>query len=366
MSEGLAIRPSSVTRWDCVALGEVMLRFDPEFGRVREARRFRVWEGGGEYNVARAMRKCFGLRAAVVTALPDSELGRLTEDLIQTSGVDTSHVRWRRFDGVGRSGRVGLNFTEKGYGGRAALGCVDRGHSAAAQMRPGEIDWDALFGREGVRWFHTGGIFAGLSSDTAAVAREAVQAARRCGTVVSYDLNFRASLWKDRGGAEAARAVNRAIAPFVDVMIGNQEDFVSRLGLDVVLPHPGATQFDPENGEAILSAATTAYPGLRVAATTLRDARTAGFNDWGGLLWAGGEIYRARPRRDLEIYDRMGGGDAFASGLAWAFLTGRGPQAAVDCGVAHGALAMTSPGDVSTASADEVLDAVLPWPEPAG
>lgn len=364
MTDILKIRPATASRWDCVAFGEVMLRLDPGFDRVREARRVRVWEGGGEYNVARAIRKCFGLRAAVVTALPDNELGRLAEDLVWQSGVDTSHVVWRACDGIGASTRMGLNFTEKGFGGRAALGCVDRGHSAASQIGPGEVDWDRLFGAEGVRWLHTGGVFAGLASGTAEAVIEAVQAARRHGTIVSYDLNFRASLWQGRGGAAAARDVNRAIAPYVDVMIGNQEDFLARLGLDVTVPHPGATQFDPENGIAIVSAAAAAYPNIRVAATTLRDARTAGFNDWGGLLWAGGQVYRARPRENLEIYDRMGGGDAFASGLAYAFLTGRGPQAALDYGIAHGALAMTSPGDGSMAGAAEV-DALIAASPPA-
>jgi 2-dehydro-3-deoxygluconokinase len=354
MTDVLTIRPAGETRWDCVAFGEVMLRLDPGFGRVRDARRVRVWEGGGEYNVARAIRKCFGLRAAVVTALPDNELGRLAEDLVWQSGVDTSHVVWRSCDGIGRNTRMGLNFTEKGYGGRAALGCVDRGHSAASQIRPGEIDWNRLFGEEGVRWFHTGGIFAGLAPDTAEAVIEAVEAARRHGTVVSYDLNFRASLWKDRGGPEAARAVNRAIAPHVDVMIGNQEDFCARLGLDISVPHPAATQFDPDNSETILRAAVAAYPNFRVAAATLRDARTAGFNDFGAVLVADGRLHRARSRENLEIYDRMGGGDAFASGLAYGFLTGRGPQAAVELGVAHGALAMTSPGDGSMADAAEV------------
>lgn len=361
MTDILTIRPATATRWDCVAFGEVMLRLDPGFGRVRDAHRFRVWEGGGEYNVARAIRKCFGLRAAVVTALPDNELGRLAEDLVWQSGVDTSHVVWRPCDGIGQNTRMGLNFTEKGFGGRAALGCVDRGHSAASQFRPGEVDWDRLFGEEGVRWFHTGGIFAGLAPDTAAAAIEAVEAARRHGTIVSYDLNFRASLWKDRGGPEAARAVNRAIAPFVDVMIGNQEDFLARLGLDVAVPHPGATQFDPDNATTILAAAVAAFPNFRVAATTQRDARTATFNDWGALLWAGGRVYRSRPRQNLEIYDRMGGGDAFASGLAYAFLAGRDPQAAVTTGVVHGALAMTSPGDGSMASAAEVDAAAAAW-----
>src|SRR5215470_11072061 len=217
----LKIRSAKETRWDCASFGEVMLRFDPGFGRVRNARSFQVWEGGGEYNVARAMRKCWGKRAAVVTALPKNDLGWLVEDFIMQGGVDMSHVIWRDFDGLGRNTRVGLNFTEKGYGIRPALGVSDRGHSAASQIRPGEVNWERLFGEEGVRWFHTGGIFAALASNTAEAVIEAVEAARKYGTIVSYDLNYRASLWQSQGGKAAAQNVNRAVAPCVDVMFGN-------------------------------------------------------------------------------------------------------------------------------------------------
>ncbi|HKU65018.1 MAG TPA: sugar kinase, partial [Rhizomicrobium sp.] len=195
MSEVLKIRPPAEVKWDCVSFGEVMLRFDPGFGRVRTARQFQVWEGGGEYNVARAMRKCWGKRASIVTALPKNDLGWLVEDFICQGGVDTSHIIWRDFDGLGRNTRVGLNFTEKGFGIRAALGCSDRGHSAASQIRPGEVNWEKLFGEEGVRWFHTGGIFAALAPNTSEAVIEAVECARKHGTVVSYDLNYRASLW---------------------------------------------------------------------------------------------------------------------------------------------------------------------------
>ena len=197
----LDLKDPADCRWDCVALGEVMIRLDPGAGRVRTARQFQVWEGGGEYNVARALRRCFGLRAALVTAIVDNEVGHLLEDLILTGGVDMSHVRWVPFDGIGRSARVGLNFTEKGFGVRPALGCSDRANSAAAQLRTGDIDWGDVFGRQGARWFHTGGIFAALSETTPDVVLEALSAARRDGVVVSYDLNYRPSLWDSHGAA---------------------------------------------------------------------------------------------------------------------------------------------------------------------
>ena len=340
MSEILKIRPASETQWDCAAFGEVMLRFDPGFGRVRNARSFQVWEGGGEYNVARAMRKCWGKRATVVTALPQNDLGWLVQDFIWQGGVDTSHLIWRDFDGIGRNTRVGLNFTEKGFGVRAALGCSDRGHSAASQIRPGEVNWEKLFGEEGVRWFHTGGIFAALAPNTAEAVVEAVEEARKYGTVVSYDLNYRASLWKSQGGQAAAQKVNRTIAKHVDVMLGNEEDFTACLGFEVEGLDEHISKIDPAN--------------FKVAATTLRNAKTASFNDWGAVIFAGGQFYEAPLREDLEIYDRVGGGDGFASGLAYAFLEGKGPQSAVEYGAAHGALAMTTPGDTSMVNVKEV------------
>jgi 2-dehydro-3-deoxygluconokinase len=342
----LDIRLASETQWDCAALGEVMLRFDPGFGRVRSTRSFQVWEGGGEYNVARALRKCFGKRATVVTALPRNDLGWLVEDLIWQGGVDTSHVIWRDFDGIGRNTRVGLNFTEKGFGVRAALGCSDRGNSAASQITPGEVNWDRLFGEEGVRWFHAGGIFAALTSNTAEAVIEAVEAARRHGTIVSYDLNYRSSLWQGQGGRAAAQKVNRAVAPYVDVMFGSgfggedSAEFVSA-------PDPAALR-------RMIAADVAQFPNLKVAATTLRHARSANVNDWGAVLYAGGAFYEAALRENLEIYDRIGGGDGFASGVIYAFLEGKDPQAAVEYGAAHGALAMTTPGDASMVNTREV------------
>jgi 2-dehydro-3-deoxygluconokinase len=350
----LAIRPAEDCRWDCASFGEVMLRFDPGFGRVRNARSFKVWEGGGEYNVARAMRKCWRKRATVVTALPENDLGWLVEDLIGQGGVDTSHIVWRAFDGIGRNTRVGLNFTEKGFGIRPALGCSDRGHSAASQIKPGEVNWDKLFGEEGVRWLHTGGIFAALASNTAEAVIEAVEAARRHGVIVSYDLNYRASLWKSQGGKEAAQRVNRTIAKHVDVMIGNEEDFTACLGFEVEGLDEHISTIDPANFKTMIARAVKEFPNFKVAATTLRNAKTASFNDWSAIVYAGGRFYQSAVREDLEIYDRVGGGDGFASGLAYAFLEGKGPQAAVDYGAAHGALAMTTPGDTSMVNVQEV------------
>ncbi|MDB5469568.1 MAG: sugar kinase [Caulobacter sp.] len=354
MSDILNLRPAEDCRWDCVSFGEVMLRFDPGHGRVRNARSFNVWEGGGEYNVARAMRKCWGKRAAAVTALPVNDLGWLVEDLMMQGGVDTSHVIWRDFDGIGRNTRVGLNFTEKGFGVRAALGCSDRANSAASQIAPGEVDWDRLFGEEGVRWFHTGGIFAALSPGTAQAVIEAVKAARKYGTIVSYDLNYRASLWKSQGGKPGAQVINREIAQYVDVMIGNEEDFTACLGFEVEGMDEHISAIDPANFKTMIATAVREFPNFKVAATTLRNARTATFNDWSAILWAGGEFYASQMRENLEIYDRVGGGDGFASGLAYGFLEGKGPQAAVEYGAAHGALAMTTPGDTSMVRASEV------------
>lgn len=350
----LNIRRAEDCKWDCASFGEVMLRFDPGFGRVRNARSFQVWEGGGEYNVARAMRKCWGKRSTVITALPKNDLGWLVEDLMMQGGVDQSHVIWRAFDGLGRNTRVGLNFTEKGFGVRAALGCSDRGHSAASQIRPGEVNWEKIFGAEGVRWFHTGGIFAALAPNTAEAVIEAVQVAKKYGTIVSYDLNYRASLWNSQGGQEGARRVNREIAKYVDVMLGNEEDFTACLGFEVEGLDEHISKIDPVNFKKMIATAVREFPNFKVAATTLRNAKTATFNDWGAVIWAGGNFYEAPMRENLEIYDRVGGGDGFASGLAYGFMEGKGPQAAVEYGAAHGALAMTTPGDTSMVNVKEV------------
>ena len=350
----LEVRPKSECRWDVVSLGEVMLRLDPGDGRVHTARTFRVWEGGGEYNVARGLKRCFRMDAAVVTALADNPVGRLVEDLIFQGGVDQSHVLWRTYDGVGRETRNGLNFTERGFGVRAALGCSDRGHTAVSQLKPGEIDWEKIFGEEGARWFHTGGIFCALSEATPDVAREAMLAAKKHGTVVSYDLNYRDSLWKAIGGKARAREVNRELASSVDVMIGNEEDFTACLGFEVEGLDKHHSKLDVGNFRKMIERAVAEFPNFEVVATTLRNAKTATLNDWGAVAYADGELYQSQTRENLEIYDRVGGGDSFASGLIYGFLTDRGPQWAVECGAAHGALAMTTPGDTTMATLAEV------------
>jgi 2-dehydro-3-deoxygluconokinase len=351
----LVIRPRDECRFDLVSLGEVMLRLDPGETRVRTARAFRVWEGGGEYNVARGLRRCFGLRTAVVTALVDNEVGRLVEDLMLQGGVDVSLVRWVADDGVGRTARNGLNFTERGFGLRGAVGTSDRGHTAAAGMRPGDVDWDHLFGTLGVRWFHTGGIFAALSESTAEVALEAMTAARRHGTVVSYDLNYRPSLWKGVGGLGSAREVNRRLAAQVDVMLGNEEDFTACLGLTVDGVDESFVDLDVSGFESMIHEAVRQFPNLSIVATTLRGVRTATINDWGAVAWsAASGFLRATHRPGLEILDRVGGGDSFASGLVYGVMEVGDLAEAVEYGAAHGALAMTTPGDTSMATLAEV------------
>ena len=348
------IKPKSAWRWDLVALGEVMLRLDPGDRRVATARSFQVWEGGGEYNVARGLRRCFGLRTTIVTAFADNPVGRLLEDLLCQGGVDQSHVRWLPYDGTGRTVRNGLNFTERGFGVRGALGCADRGHTAAAQLAPGDIPWAEIFGSEGARWFHTGGIFAALSPATAEVAAEAMAAARRSGTIVSYDLNYRPSLWAAAGGPERAQEVNAGLVGQADVLFGNEEDYTAALGFPVAGTGPDYAQLDPRGYDDMLAKVLGSYPNLRLAAVTLRRAVTASRNDWGAICRSAGGSWAAPVRAGLEIYDRVGGGDSFASGFIYALLSGGDPQRAVELGAAHGALAMTTPGDTSMVSLREV------------
>ena len=339
--------------WDIASMGEIMLRLDPGDGRIRTAREFRVWEGGGEYNVARGLRKCFGKKATVLTAFADNEIGRLLEDFICQGGVDTSHIFWKKTDGIGRICRNGLNFTEKGFGIRGAVGCSDRANTAISQARPEDFDFETLFGREGVRWFHTGGIYAALSEQSAKTVIEAIKTAKKYGTVVSYDLNYRPSMWSAIGGIEKAREVNREIAKYVDVMIGNEEDFTACLGFEIE-GNEGFRKLSIDGYQKMMRAASEAYPNFKVIGTTLRTVKSATVNDWSAICFAGGEIWRSEEYKDLEIYDRVGGGDSFASGLIFGLMETGDPELAVNYGAAHGALAMTTPGDTSMASRKEV------------
>jgi 2-dehydro-3-deoxygluconokinase len=354
----LNIKSKSGCRWDLVSLGEVMLRLDPGDERISTTRHFRVWEGGGEYNVARGLRRCFGMDTAIVTALADNPVGRLVEDLMLQGGVSQKYVRWVPFDGVGRTVRNGLNFTERGFGLRAPLGCSDRGHTAVSQLKPGEINWEQIFREDGARWFHTGGIFCALSEAAPLVAQEAMEAAKRAGTIVSYDLNYRASLWKSIGGKSKAQETNRRLAPLADVMLGNEEDFTAALGYEVRSQDEHHARLDPASFKAMIETVMRDFPQLALIATTLRSAKTATVNDWGAMCFYDGEFCQSRVRENLEIYDRVGGGDSFASGLIYGFLSGKDPQWAVDCGAAHGALAMTTQGDTTMATLEEVLQAM--------
>jgi len=350
----LSIKSKSECTFDQISLGEVMLRLDPGEGRVRTARNFQVWEGGGEYNTSRGLRKCFGYKTAVVTAFVDNEIGHLIEDFIMQGGVATDFIQWRDDDGIGRSVRNGLNFTERGFGIRGAVGNPDRGNTAASQLKPGDVDWDHIFGKLGVRWFHTGGIFAALSETTAELTVEAVKAANKYGTVVSYDLNYRPSLWKTIGGLAKAQEVNREIAKYVDVMIGNEEDFTASLGFEVEGVDHNISNIELDAFKAMIETAVKAFPNFKVAATTLRGVKTATVNDWSAILWHGGQFHESRKYPDLEIMDRVGGGDSFASGVQFGFLEFNDAQKAVEYGAAHGALASTTPGDTSMVTRKEV------------
>jgi 2-dehydro-3-deoxygluconokinase len=352
----LTVRSAQECRYDVVSLGEVMLRLDPGEGRIRTTRSFRAWEGGGEYNVARGLRRAFGLRAAVVTALADNEVGRLVEDFILQGGVSVDHIQWVPYDGIGRTVRNGLNFTERGFGVRGAVGVSDRGNTAISQLKPGDIDWDHLFGELGVRWLHTGGIFAALSESTAEVVVEAVTAAKKHGTVVSYDLNYRPSLWKSIGGQTKAQEVNKAIAPHIDVMIGNEEDFTASLGFEVEGVDENLSELDTAKFQSMIATASAAYPNFQVIGNTLRTVHSASDNDWGAIAWSTQEGFaEATHRPHLEILDRVGGGDSFASGLIYGLMTGEPLQTAVEYGAAHGALAMTTPGDTTMVTKAEIL-----------
>jgi 2-dehydro-3-deoxygluconokinase len=351
MPEGmLRIKAKQECRWDILSLGEVMLRFDPGDKRIVQARQFDVWEGGGEYNVARGLSRCFGQRATAVTALVDNPMGRLIESLMLQGGVDASHVLWREYDGIGQAARNGIYFLERGFGVRSALGSMDRGHTAISQLKPEDIDWEQIFGREGVRWFHTGGIFCSLSERMPQLAHKAMETARKYGSVVSFDCNYRPSLWKTRGGRQGAARVNRDLLPFVDVLFGHEGDIALEL-IESSLTPPTHTA---ESFAAMAKRVKQTVTDLKILVSSTRRARTANRNDWGGFAYGQGEVHRAVEMSELEILDRVGGGDAFAAGFIFGLLTEKGLDWALNCGVAHGALAMTTPGDNSFATLEDV------------
>lgn len=352
----LTIKPASECAYDIVSLGEIMLRLDPGENRIRTTHSFEVWDSGAEYNVARALRKTFGKRGAIVTAFADNEVGRLLENIISVSGLDQRFVTWFPYDGIGQAYRNGLNFSERGFGVRGAVGCVDRAHTAISQLRPDDVDLDDLFVHRGTRWFHTGGIMAGLSEQAAHTTEAFMRAARDSGAVVSYDLNYRPSLWKAHGGLERCRKVNTGLVRLADVVFGNEEDYSTCLGMDVTGGDESFTHLQVEAYEAMVARLTHQFPGLRVVAVSLRQVHSATRNDWGGLAWCERDGFRqATWRPDLEIFDRLGGGDSFASGLIYGLMEFDDLQLGLEYGAANGAIAMTTPGDTTTATLDEIV-----------
>lgn len=350
----LKLKPREECTYDAVSLGEVMLRLDPGESRIRTARTFRAWEGGGEYNVIRGLRKCFGMKTAVITAFADNEVGKLMEDFVCQGGVDTSLIKWVPTDGIGRLCRNGLNFTERGFGIRGAVGCSDRANTAISKMTPEDFDCEYIFGKLGVRWLHTGGVYAALSEQSCKTIIEVIKTAKKYGTIVSYDLNYRPSMWSAIGGKKKCQEINKEIAKYVDVMIGNEEDFTACLGFSIEGNDKNLKKLNIEGYKKMINEAAKTYSNFKVVATTLRTVKTATVNDWSALCWADGEIYKAADYNALEIMDRVGGGDSFASGLIYGLMTTGDAEKAVNYGAAHGALAMTTPGDTTMADVTEV------------
>jgi len=337
----LNIKPSCDARWDVVSLGEVMLRFDPGEDRIHTARQFRVWEGGGEYNVARNLAKCFRRRAGIVTALADNQIGRLVEDLILQGGVDASQILWRETDGISREVRNGMYFMERGFASRPPTGCSDRGNTAISKLKLGEIDWKNIFA-EGTRWLHTGGIFAGLSQTTAEVAAESMQAAKESGAVVSYDLNYRESLWSGRGGREAANELNNELLTFADVVFGIE-------GFET-----SVTGFSERSLRESASLMMSRHPNIKILATTLRDVHSASQHNLSGACFSEGQVFKSKDHMHVHVLDRVGSGDAFAAGLIHGLLSGESLQTSIDLASASGVLAMASAGDGSSATFREI------------
>ncbi|MGN0160374.1 MAG: sugar kinase [Lachnospiraceae bacterium] len=350
----LKLKPEGTYKYDAVSLGEVMLRLDPGEGRIRTARSFRAWEGGGEYNVIRGLHKAFGMKTAVITAFADNEVGLLMKDFIEQGGVDTDLIYMKKTDGIGRICRNGINFTERGFGIRGAVGCSDRANTAIAQATPEDFDFEYIFGTLGVRWLHTGGIYAALSEQSCETVLAAIKTAKKYGTIVSYDLNYRPSMWSAIGGQAKAQEVNKEIAKYVDVMIGNEEDFTACLGFEIEGNDENLKTLNLDGYKKMINTAAATYPNFKAVATTLRQVKTATINDWSAICWAEGEIYKAKQYDGLEIMDRVGGGDSFASGLIYGLMTTGDAETAVNYGAAHGALAMTTPGDTTMASKKEV------------
>ncbi len=347
----LNIKPAGSAKYDLIALGETMIRLSPPgYERIEFSPTLEVWVGGGEYNVAYALSR-LGLRTGWIGGLNSSPMGAIVRNHARAAGVDVSYAVERKWDGVGKKDRIGLNFTEVGTSKRASTTLYDRGHSATAGIKPGEINWNKLFREDGVRWLHTGGIFSALSENTRLVAAEAVKAAHEAGTIVSYDLNFRSKLWSSKEAIETTKP----LVPYIDCLIGNEEDFEKVLGYHAEGVDIEKNEMDTGAFKQMVERVVKDFPNVKVVGTTLRGVKTALINDWSAIMWSQGRFYDGPQFANLEIEDRVGGGDGFASGFTYGFLTGRPPQECVDLGVAHGAMLMSTRGDTSQITLEELL-----------
>ena len=334
---------------DFISLGALVHRLDPGIIPFRKALTCAIHVSGGEFNTAANLADCFGLNTGVATAMVDYPIGDLIAERVRAMGVTPFY---KRFEHNGVNGpNMATVYSDRGQGVRAPVVFYNRCNEAAAQLKPGDFDWDAIFAG-GVRWFHSGGIFAALSPTTSEVIIEGMQAAKAAGAIVSYDLNFRAKLWQIWGGEDRASAVNRRIVENVDVLVGNEEDLQTGLGI----PGPevaAKSKLDPSAFTAMIDQVVGQFPQVRIVATTLREVHSTNRHSWSAVTWINGEVHLA-PTAELDVLDRVGGGDGFASGLIYGILSGEAPADAVRLGWAHGALITTFPGDTTMATVDDV------------
>jgi len=346
----LKIKTAKESQFDLLALGECMIRLSPPgHQRIEQTPVFEAYAGGGEYNVAYALAR-YGLRTGWVSRLVESPLGAFIKNHALASGMDLSEVVWVPYDGVGRADRIGLNFTEVGLGVRASVTLYDRGHSSASHMKPGEVDWTRIFKQRQVRWIHTGGIFTALSDSCAEAVAEAMKAAHEAGTIVSYDLNFRSKLWSSKRAIE----VTKKIVPYIDVLIGNEEDFQKVLGFEVEGTDEHLKSLPVEGYKRMVEKVVRAYPHISAVGTTLREVVSGLVNNWSAIMYYDGQFYQSRRYENLEIEDRVGGGDGFCSGFVYGLLHDMAPQACVEMGAAHGALLQSTRGDTSMVTMEEI------------
>src|SRR3984957_2338805 len=347
----LKIKDAKSCKYDLVSLGESMLRLSPpQHGRIEFAPLLEVWVGGGEYNVSYALSR-LGRRTGWIGGLNSSPMGAIVRNHARAVGMDVSYVVERKYDGVGKKDRIGLDFTEVGVAKRGSASLYDRGHTANAGMKPGDVNWEKLFKEDGVRWIHPGGVFTALSASFRQVVAEAVKVAHEAGTIVSYDLNFRSK----SGKSEEAIALTKPLVPFIDCLIGNEEDFQKVLGYSVEGVDIEKGELDTTAFKNMVNKVVKDFPNIKIVGTTLRGVKTATINDWSAIMWAEGKFYDGVKFDDLEIEDRVGGGDGFASGFTYGFLTGKTPQECVNLGVTHGALLMSTMGDTSQITLEELL-----------